>query len=90
MKFQNLIKNCLSFTNSIIIRSACMCGILGQINFKNLKIDQTNFKQSLDLQKHRGPDDFDDNISFGHRRLRFSCKTTYDIRLWKLCFSVQW
>ena len=50
-----------------------MCGILGQINFKNQKIDKSRFKKALDLQKHRGPDDSDiyleNNFTFGHRRL---------------------
>ncbi len=50
-----------------------MCGILGQINFKNQKIDKSRFKKALELQKHRGPDDGDiyleNNFTFGHRRL---------------------
>lgn len=50
-----------------------MCGILGQINFRNLPIDKEKFKSSLDLQKHRGPDDSDMYVNkkfiFGHRRL---------------------
>ena len=37
-----------------------MCGILGQINLKSTaKIDYKKFKESLDLQEHRGPDDSD-------------------------------
>lgn len=51
-----------------------MCGILGQINFnKKININTELFKQSLDLQAHRGPDDSDiyreKEIIFGHRRL---------------------
>lgn len=50
-----------------------MCGILGQINFRNNKVESKVFKESLDLQEHRGPDDSDihaeDNYIFGHRRL---------------------
>ncbi len=50
-----------------------MCGILGQINFKKLSIDKNKFKESLNLQEHRGPDDsdiyFDEKFIFGHRRL---------------------
>lgn len=48
-----------------------MCGILGQINFRNINADR--FRRALDLQYHRGPDDYgvfqDDNFIFGHRRL---------------------
>ena len=50
-----------------------MCGILGEINFTKVSIDKKKFKESLDLQEHRGPDDsdiyLDENIIFGHRRL---------------------
>lgn len=50
-----------------------MCGILGQINLKNLSIDENKFKESLNLQEHRGPDDsdvyIDEKFIFGHRRL---------------------
>ncbi len=50
-----------------------MCGILGQINFKKLSVDKDKFKESLNLQEHRGPDDSDIHIDekfiFGHRRL---------------------
>jgi asparagine synthase (glutamine-hydrolysing) len=50
-----------------------MCGILGQINFKNKEIDNNNFKLALDMQIHRGPNDsdiyIDKNFIFGHRRL---------------------
>lgn len=50
-----------------------MCGILGQINLKNILIDKDKFEDSLNLQEHRGPDDsdiyLDKNIIFGHRRL---------------------
>ncbi len=50
-----------------------MCGILGQINFKQNNINETKFQKALDLQSHRGPDDSgiyqDKNIIFGHRRL---------------------
>jgi asparagine synthase (glutamine-hydrolysing) len=51
-----------------------MCGILGQISFKNTQ--QWNikkFENSLLLQKHRGPDDkgiySDNRVILGHRRL---------------------
>ena len=48
-----------------------MCGILGLFS---KEADLCNFKQSLNLMIHRGPDDFgidvvDDNFFFGHRRL---------------------
>jgi len=50
-----------------------VCGILGQITFKNKKIDKNIFKQALDLQQHRGPDDsglyHKNNFMFGHKRL---------------------
>lgn len=50
-----------------------MCGILGIINFKDLKINKDEFKKSLDLQEHRGPDDSGiingEDFIFGHRRL---------------------
>ena len=51
-----------------------MCGILGQISFKNTqKWNLEDFEKSLSLQKHRGPDDkgiyTDDNVILGHRRL---------------------
>lgn len=50
-----------------------MCGILGQVNFKNIHINIEIFKESLNLQKHRGPDDsgiyIDKKFIFGHRRL---------------------
>ncbi len=51
-----------------------MCGILGQINLGTTgNINKNKFKQALDLQEHRGPDDSDiyleDNFIFGHRRL---------------------
>lgn len=52
-----------------------MCGILGQITFKNIQIkwDLKNFERSLTLQEHRGPDDkgiyTDDKVILGHRRL---------------------
>lgn len=51
-----------------------MCGILGQVNFKApFSYDLDKFKKALDLQYHRGPDDFDilenSNFIFGHRRL---------------------
>jgi len=51
-----------------------MCGILGLIRFNgSASIDTGLFKQALDLQKHRGPDDSDSysdkNVMLGHRRL---------------------
>ncbi len=54
-----------------------MCGIFGVIIKNNNKyyIDNSKFKESNDLMKHRGPDDagywFDSSnkIGFGHRRL---------------------
>ncbi len=50
-----------------------MCGILGQINFKTIKVDKEKFKRALDLQHHRGPDDggifYDKSVMLGHRRL---------------------
>ena len=46
-----------------------MCGILGQINFKNKRIDKIEFNAALELQKHRGPDSgdiyFSNNFAFG-------------------------
>ncbi len=51
-----------------------MCGILGKIE-KNSKvsIDEAQFTEALNLQYHRGPDDFGilrgDHFIFGHRRL---------------------
>lgn len=59
---------------TILKRKNKMCGILGQINFrKNMNINTELFKQSLDLQAHRGPDDYDiyqeKGIVLGHRRL---------------------
>jgi len=50
-----------------------MCGILGQINFKKLSVNKNKFKEALNLQIHRGPDDSGVYIGkkfiFGHRRL---------------------
>ena len=50
-----------------------MCGILGQINLNSRTINECKFSESLDLQKHRGPDDsgiyIGENIILGHRRL---------------------
>ncbi|WP_353661240.1 asparagine synthase (glutamine-hydrolyzing) [Hydrogenimonas sp. SS33] len=51
-----------------------MCGILGQISFKNTQQwNIVKFEKSLSLQKHRGPDDkgiyTDDRVILGHRRL---------------------
>jgi len=52
-----------------------MCGILGQIKIGDNRSFATKerFVDALNLQKHRGPDDFgvynSDNIIFGHRRL---------------------
>lgn len=51
-----------------------MCGILGQISFKNSQLSNIEqFKRALDLQGHRGPDSSDvvvnDSYIFGHRRL---------------------
>ena len=48
-----------------------MCGILGVISNKLPK--RQRFEKSLELQKHRGPDDYgiveDNMLLFGHRRL---------------------
>ncbi len=48
-----------------------MCGILGQIS--NKYIDKNQFKETLNLIDHRGPDDngvyFDNNVALGHTRL---------------------
>ncbi|MBF0199494.1 MAG: hypothetical protein HQL32_17395 [Planctomycetes bacterium] len=51
-----------------------MCGILGQINLKPGDLPHPElFLQSLNLQEHRGPDDFGvhEGLDFvlGHRRL---------------------
>lgn len=50
-----------------------MCGILGQINFDNVKINENSFKNALLTQKHRGPDRtshyFSKNVALGHVRL---------------------
>lgn len=53
-----------------------MCGILGQIQISRDVCQfptQDKFVEALDLQAHRGPDDwgveFTDRYSFGHRRL---------------------
>ena len=51
-----------------------MCGILGQIHFeKKNEFDIKLFEESLNLQKHRGPDAYgifsENNFIFGHRRL---------------------
>jgi len=50
-----------------------MCGILGVVNFKHKNISEKRFKQALDLQEHRGPDNVGiykkDNVVLGHRRL---------------------
>ena len=50
-----------------------MCGILGQINTTKKISNNELFKESLDLQHHRGPDDsdiyVDEKFIFGHRRL---------------------
>lgn len=51
-----------------------MCGILGQINHKDISFSNKEiFKKALDLQEHRGPDDSDIHVGkkfiFGHRRL---------------------
>ena len=51
-----------------------MCGIFG-ISLKKSKISHANFRESLELIHHRGPDKtgevFDDenNIALGHKRL---------------------
>ena len=52
-----------------------MCGILGQISFKDTKEwDLDLFDQSLSLLKHRGPDAsgrmVENDFIFGHRRLK--------------------
>lgn len=51
-----------------------MCGILGQIHFEANLVDLKHFNNALNLQEHRGPDEYDiysdKNITFGHRRLR--------------------
>ena len=52
-----------------------MCGIIGQLNFLNKKIDINLFNSMRDTLTHRGPDDFgtnlfkSDTIALGHRRL---------------------
>lgn len=52
-----------------------MCGIFGCINFSNKIIDKSKFNESLELLKHRGPDNQstiyfnNDTIALGHRRL---------------------
>ncbi|MCF8340668.1 MAG: asparagine synthase (glutamine-hydrolyzing) [Chitinophagaceae bacterium] len=52
-----------------------MCGIFGAINFNKKAIDQSLFKESLLLMKHRGPDNQscsfykDNTVAFGHVRL---------------------
>lgn len=50
-----------------------MCGILGKLYFQKSFINQEDFRKSLDILKHRGPDDFgiyyDENIILGSRRL---------------------
>ena len=47
-----------------------MCGLLG---IYGQKIDKNVFIEALDLQRHRGPDDYgyfeNKNIQLGHRRL---------------------
>jgi asparagine synthase (glutamine-hydrolysing) len=50
-----------------------MCGISGIINKNKKIVSKEEIKNINDLISHRGPDDegfyFDDNFSFGHRRL---------------------
>ena len=50
-----------------------MCGILGQINIDEVRINKNSFKNALSTQKHRGPDRtshyFNENIALGHVRL---------------------
>lgn len=50
-----------------------MCGILGYLNFNKELPTKKEFKTSLDLMGHRGPDGFDifsdDFVYLGHRRL---------------------
>ena len=50
-----------------------MCGIIGQLNFKNQKINKFIFKEMINLLKHRGPDDagyyFDNQVALGSVRL---------------------
>ena len=51
-----------------------MCGILGSIRFKdNFDFNVGQFRDALQLQKHRGPDDYDvvegEKFIFGHQRL---------------------
>lgn len=51
-----------------------MCGILGLISYKSsISINKEKFADALNLQEHRGPDDFsiyeDQKLCFGHRRL---------------------
>lgn len=54
-----------------------MCGILGQFNHNNLRINEQLFDKMRDTQAHRGPDNagswFSDDgfIALGHRRLSF-------------------
>ena len=59
-----------------------MCGILGNISFKNsAKLDTHEFSEALKLQEHRGPDDCDivegQNFIFGHQRLSIIDLTTH-------------
>lgn len=50
-----------------------MCGIFGVINKKNVEINLNQFKSSVNMLKHRGPDNSGfinyKNTSFGHTRL---------------------
>jgi asparagine synthase (glutamine-hydrolysing) len=50
-----------------------MCGILGQIRFKDVPNDVNLFQEGLKLMRHRGPDDYGvyqrDFFTYGHQRL---------------------
>ena len=73
-KFPKLF-NLISFLKrKLVKRFKIMCGILGQIKFNsNDKLNKKLFVESLNLLKHRGPDDsdlyFNKKFIFGHRRL---------------------
>ena len=50
-----------------------MCGISGQFNFNESKIDKQNFEVLNNSLTHRGPDNGSvkvfNNVALGHRRL---------------------
>ena len=61
-----------------------MCGILGIFSFKKLN-QKKNFQKSLNLIKHRGPDNqgiyYGDNIYLGHNRLSIIDLSKNNIRV---------